>query len=108
MFTFCIDSEDKKDMIFGDSLAGDKLYCAMTSGVLSLKNPGDYSFDEMIVEAVYGKMRFSDLFNCDYSRLLEVFLLFLLKINLARFASIDDIKRLENLESNSEDRKSVV
>lgn len=60
-FCFCNDTEDKKDPIFGDSLSNDKLYSVMTSGVLSLKNPNDYSFEELVLATVCGELYFFGL-----------------------------------------------
>ena len=98
----CVDSESRNDLIFGDSFAGDKLYSAMASGVLSLANADGACFEALVADAVYGKANFIDHFTYDYSRLLEVFLLFVLKLNISMFATIDDIQKLENLENNSD------
>ena len=104
VFCFCADENDNKDLIFGTRLGGDKLYSAMASGVLSLKTTTSdkYCFETLVMEAVNGQMKFTDCFNYDYSRLLEVFLLFVLKLNLTTFTSIDDIQNLEDLENNSD------
>ncbi len=104
VFCFCADENDNKDLIFGTRLGGDKLYCAMASGVLSLKtNTTDkYCFETLVMEAVNGQIKFTDCFNYDYSRLLEVFLLFTLRLNVLRFTTIDDVQKLEVLENNSD------
>lgn len=101
-FCFCVDNENRGDLIFGEKFGVDKLYCAMASGVLSLKVAGDYCFEDVVSKAVDGQLNFLDYFDYNYSRLLEVFLLFTLKIDVVNFFSIDDVQKLENLDQNSD------
>ena len=101
-FCFCVDKENRDDLIFGTTFAGDKIYSAMASGVLSLKVAGDYCFEDVGSKAVDGQLDFLDYFDYDYSRLLEVFLLFTLRIGVVNFFSIDDVQKLENLDQNSD------
>ena len=98
---FCVDDENKNDLIFGELLYDVKIYSAMVSGVLTLKNPDtSSSYEEMLMNAISGKIKFLDYFNCNYSRLLEVFLLIWAHFNKPMFSTINDIERLEKLNNS--------
>lgn len=100
-FCFCVDLEDNT-ILFGKEYAGDRIYSATASGVLTLKNQQTHSHDfyEMIQKAVNGEIKFLDYFDCNFSRLLEIFLLWCVKIGMVSFSRIEDICAIEQLDEN--------
>lgn len=93
-FCFCVGRDD--DFCRG----GDRLYVAMASKVLSLKEPSSQPFEIMVADAAYGKIKFTDFFNYDFSRLLDVFLLFCVERNLAEFSKLEDMLAVEQLHED--------
>lgn len=79
---------------------GDGMYAALVSGTLSLIEEQKYNFENMIFKAVECQISFLDYFNYNYSRLLEVFLLFALNDMERLFENISDIINIEILEPN--------
>lgn len=100
VFCFCVDNNDD-DYLFGKVYGGDRLFSAMASGVLSLKSEiSSQPFEAVVVNAVDGQIKFTDYFNCDFSRLLDVFLLWCLKLNLAVFSKAEDVLEVEELQTD--------
>lgn len=55
-----------------------------------------------MTNAAYGISGFLDVFTCDFSRLIEVSLCFLISLSLYTMKSINDMLLLENIESGSD------
>lgn len=83
-----------------DNKMGDRLYIAMTSGVLALKETQTDSFEEVASKAISGEIRFLDHFNYDFHRLIDIFLLLCIEANLVPFYKIEDIHDVEELDGN--------
>lgn len=100
VFCFCVDKDDN-GYLFGKVYGGDRLFSAMASGVLSLKSEiSSQSFETVVGEAVDGQIKFTDYFNYDFSRLLDVFLLWCIKLNLAVFSKCEDVLAIEDLQTD--------
>lgn len=57
---------------FEEAYGGNQFFSALASGTLSLKDPIAYSFVNVLADAVEGRIKFTDYFDYDYSRLLDV------------------------------------
>lgn len=100
VFCFCVDVDDDS-ILFGGKYGGDRFYSAMASGVLSLKPEiSSRSFETVVGDAVDGQIKFTDYFNYDFSRLLDVFLLWCIKLNLAVFSRSEDVLDIEDLQAD--------
>lgn len=98
VFCFCVDKDDN-GYLFGKVYGGDRLFSAMASGVLSLKDEvSSKEFAAVVSDAVDGQIKFTDFFNYDYLRLLDVFILWCVKLNLAVFSKLEDVLTVEQLQ----------
>lgn len=59
------------DVSFEEAYGGNQFFSALASGALSLKDPIAYSFVDVLADAVEGRIKFTDYFDYDYSRLTE-------------------------------------
>lgn len=97
VFCFGVDELAKDDPVYGDRVAGAKLYTATAGKVLVLKSQQHCDYDEAVMNAAYGKTRFTDFFEVDFDRLALVFVCFVLSIDLLHFTELQDITALEKL-----------
>lgn len=86
------------DVSFEEAYGGNQFFSALASGTLSLKDPIAYSFVDVLADAVEGRIKFTDYFDYDYSRLLDVFILRCVEQNLISFSKIEDVCAIEQLE----------
>lgn len=100
IFCFCVDKDDD-GCLFGEEYGGDRMFSAMASGVLSLKDEfSSQIFEAVVSDAVDGRIKFIDYFNYDFSRLLDVFILWCIKLNLAVFSKSEDVLDIEDLQTD--------
>ena len=100
IFCFRVDNPGSNDPVFGDSVAGDKLYTAMVSKTLLLKDEIEISYENAVMNAAIGVNSFTGFFNIDWDRLVEVFICFILRINLYSMKELQDVLAVENLDPN--------
>lgn len=98
VFCFRVDNSRSNDPVFGDPVAGDKLYTAMVSNVLLLKDEIETSYENAVMNAAYGANPFTDVFDIDLDRLAEVFICFILRINLYSMKELQDVLAVESLD----------
>lgn len=100
-FCFCNNIECDK-VPHMECFYGDKHYSALCGGALSIPNvDGDY-FQNVVDQAVLGKVKFLDYFDYDLSRLIEIFLLLCVKMGIGTFSRVEDICNLEQLGENKD------
>ena len=92
-YCFKIDIEKDTD----SPLAGEKMYFAMTSKVLILRNDASISFCDAVSKAIMGEISFLDYFICDHDRLIDVFLCLLLSTSSSAMRSLEDVLAVERL-----------
>ena len=75
---------------------------AFASGVLSLKESSCYPFKDAIAAAVEGQINFTDFFDYDHSRLLDIFILWCVERNSVALANLEDVQMVEHLEEGAD------
>lgn len=100
-FCFCV-AKNGKIIVDREKYGGACFWLAFASGVLSLKESSCYPFAEAIAAAVEGQICFTDYFYYDYSRLLDIFILWCVERNSVAFANLEDVQAVEHLEEGAD------
>lgn len=100
-FCFCV-AKNGKIIVDGEKYGGECFWLAFASGVLSLKESSCYPFKDAIAAAVEGQINFTDFFDYDHSRLLDIFILWCVERNSVALANLEDVQAVEHLEEGAD------